>query len=137
MKKWSLFIYFNIFYVIGLVGFLFLFIFEIKNIILTNFIIIAAIALLFAKLFYWHSIKKEKLSIGIGNSQKTFLLRLVYCIFTYISPIYCILQEPYLVVSHNVSVITYVIVTILAIIGILIEKNLFFIWLQERDKNAI
>ncbi|PPR45794.1 MAG: hypothetical protein CFH18_00035 [Alphaproteobacteria bacterium MarineAlpha5_Bin8] len=137
MKKWSLFIYFNIFYVIGLVGFLFLFIFEIKNIILTNFIIIVAIALLFTKLFYWYSIKKEQLSIGIENSQKTFLLRLVYCIFTYISPIYCILQEPYLVVSHYVSVITYVIVTILAIIGILIEKNLIFIRLQERDKNAI
>ena len=137
MKKWSLFIYFNIFYVIGLVGFLFLFIFKIKNIILTNFIIIVAIALLFTKLFYWYSIKKEQLSIGIENSQKTFLLRLVYCIFTYISPIYCILQEPYLVVSHYVSVITYVIVTILAIIGILIEKNLIFIRLQERDKNAI
>ena len=74
MKNWSLFIYFNTLYVIGLVAYLFLFIFEIKNIILTNFIIIGAFILLFIKLFYWYLIREKKLNIEKKNNQKTLFL---------------------------------------------------------------
>lgn len=137
MKNWSLFIYFNIFYLFGLIGYLFLFFFEIKNIILTNFIIIAAVILLITKLFYWFSIKREQINLDIENIHKTFLLRLVFCVFTYISPVYCILQEAHLIVSHYVLLVTYTIVTILAIIGIFIERSLYFTETKDRDKNAI
>ncbi len=137
MKNWSLFIYFNTLYIIGLVAYLFLFIFEIKNIILTNFIIIGAFILLFIKLFYWYLIREKKLNIEKKNNQKTLFLRLVFCIFTYISPVYCIIQEPSIKVSHYVMVLTYTIVTILAIIGIFIDRSLFFLELKKRDKNAI
>ena len=75
MKNWSLFIYFNTLYVIGLTGYLFLFIIEIKNIILTNFIIIVGVILLFAKLFYWYLIRKKQLNQNKENSNKTFILR--------------------------------------------------------------
>ena len=78
MKNWSLFIYFNTLYVIGLIAYLFLFIFEIKNIIITNFIIIGAFILLFIKLFYWYSIREKKLNIEKKNNQKTLFLRLVF-----------------------------------------------------------
>ena len=137
MKNWSLFIYFNTFYVIGLTGYLFLFIIEIKNIILTNFIVIAGIILLFTKLFYWYLIRKKQLNLNKKNSNKTFILRLVFCIFTFISPVYCILQEPNLKVSHEVLGLTYAVVIILAIIGIFIERSLFFLELDNWDKNAI
>ena len=122
MKNWSLFIYFNIFYLFGLIGYLFLFFFEIKNIILTNFIIIGAIILLFLKLYYWYSIREKKLNFEKKNDQKTFILRLVFCIFTYVTPVYCIIQEPSLVVSHYVSMLTLFIATILAIAGVVLEK---------------
>ncbi len=137
MKNWSLFIFFNTLYVVGLVVYLFLFILEIKNIILTNFIIIGAIILLFLKLYYWYSIREKKLNIEKKNDQKKFILRLVFCIFTYVTPVYCIIQEPNIKVSHYVLGLTYTIVTILAIIGIFIERSLFFLELKKRDKNAI
>ena len=138
MKNWSLFIYFNTLYVIGLTGYLFLFIIEIKNIILTNFIIIAAVILLITKLFYWFSIKREQINLDIENIHKTFLLRLVFCVFTYISPVYCIIQEPFLIVNRYISILTFLIVTLLAIIGIFIERWLFVKESQQNvyDNNA-
>ena len=130
MKHGSAFIYFNLAYAVGLICFLILFYFNIKIIFLTNFIIIMSIALLLVKLIYWHSIRKLQRNTNSIDKQKSFLLRLTFCIFTYITPVYCIIQEPSLVVSHYVSTITFTIVTILAIIGIIIERWLFFIELQ-------
>ena len=131
MRLASAFIYFNIVYVAGLICFLILFYFNIQIILLTNLIIILSITLLIIKLAYWYSIRKSLQSIDIINKQKSYLLRLALCIFTYISPIYCIIQEPYLVVNHYVSAITFTIVTVLAIIGMFIEKWLFFIETQH------
>ena len=138
MKLGSAFIYFNIFYVAGLISFLILFYVNIQIIFLTNFIIITSITLLIIKLIYWYYIKKPKRSPNSIDKQKSFLLRLTFCIFTYISPVYCIIQEPYLVISHYVSTITLTIVTILAIIGMFIERWLFFIESQQTvyDGNA-
>ena len=127
MKLGSAFIYFNLVYVAGLISFLILFYVNIQIIFLTNFIIITSITLLIIKLIYWYYIKKPKRSPNSIDKQKYFLLRLTFCIFTYISPVYCIIQEPHLVVSHYVSTITFTIVTVLAIIGIFFEKRLFFI----------
>ena len=133
MKLGSAFIYFNVAYAAGLICFLILFYFNIKTIFLTNLIIIMSIALLFVKLLYWYSIRKPQRSTNSIDKQKSFLLRLTFCIFTYITPVYCIIQEPSLVVSHYVSTITFTIVTVLAIIGMFIERWLFF---TESKRNA-
>ena len=44
---------------------------------------------------------------------------------SYIVPVYYIIQEPFLVVSNNILVFTFLIVIILVIIGIFIENFLF------------
>ena len=126
MKLESAFIYFNVTYAIGLICFLILFYFNTPIILLTNFIIIVSISLLITKLAYWYSIRKSLRSTNSIDKQKSFILRLTFCILTYITPVYCIIQEPHLVVSHYVSTITFTVVTVLAIIGIFIERWLFF-----------
>ena len=133
MKYGSAFIYLNLSYAAGLIYFLILFYINIQIIFLTNFIIIVSITLLLLKLAYWYSIRKTLRNINSIDKQKFFLLRLTFCIFTYITPVYCIIQEPHLVVSHYVSTITFTIVTVLAIIGIFIERWLFFMESQHTD----
>ena len=133
MKHGSAFIYVNAVYAVILICFLILFYINIRVIFLTNFIIIASITLLIIKLAYWFSIRKALQKINSIDKQKYFLLRLTFCTFTYITPFYCIIQEPHLVVSHYVSAITFTIVTILAIIGIFIERRLFFMESQHAD----
>ena len=127
MKLGSAFIYLNVAYAAGLISFLILFYINIQIIFLTNFIIIASITLLIIKLAYWYYIRKTLQNINSIDKQKYFLFRLTFCILTYITPVYFIIQEPHLVVSHYVSTITFTIVTILAIIGMFIERWLFFI----------
>ena len=133
MKIRSAFIYFNVAFAVGLICFLILFYFNTQIIFLTNFIIIIAITLQIYKLAYWYSIRKTLQGINTIDKQKSFLLRLMFCILTYITPVYCIIQEPYLVVSHYVSAITFTIVTVLAIIGMFIERRLFFMESQYAD----
>ena len=133
MKHRSAFIYFNITYAAGLICLLILFYFNIQIILLTNFIIIVSIALLIIKLAYWYYIRKTLQSMNSVDKQKSFLFRLTFCIFTYITPVYYIIQEPHLVVSHYVSIITFTIVIVLAIIGMFIERRLFFMESQHTD----
>ena len=133
MKRDSTFLYFNVAYAAGLICFLILFYFKVKIIFLTIFIIIISAVLLIFKLLYWYSIRIVQQSINGVDKQKYFLFRLTFCIFTYITPVYCIIQEPNLVVSHYVSTITFTIVTVLAIIGMFIERWLFF---TESKRNA-
>ena len=133
MKHESAFIYFNLAYVAGLICFLILFYINIQIIFLTNFIIISSIAVLVVKLAYWYTIRKTVRSLNSIDKQKYFLLRLTFCILTYITPVYCIIQEPHLIVSHYVSTVTFSIATVLAIIGMFIEKRLFFIEAQHGD----
>jgi len=133
MKVRSAFIYFNVAFAVGLICFLILLYFNTQIIFLTNFIIIIAITLQIYKLAYWYSIRKTLQGRNTIDKQKSFLLRLMFCILTYITPVYCIIQEPYLVVSHYVSAITFTIVTVLAIIGMFIERRLFFMESQYAD----
>ena len=138
MKYGSAFIYLNLSYAAGLICFLILFYINMQIIFLTNFIIIVSITLLLIKLAYWYSIRKTLQNINSIDKQKSFLLKLTFCIFTYVTPVYFILQEPSLVVSHYVSTITCSIVTLLAIIGICIEKWLFYTESQQTfyDSNV-
>ena len=130
-NRWLLF-FIHITLVAGLICFLILFYFEIQNILLTYCIIIMSIILLISKLLYWFSIRKAQSRINEFNRQNIFLQRLTICVFTYISPVYCIIQEPFLIVNRYISILTFLIVTLLAIIGIFIEKWLF---VKESQKN--
>ena len=131
-NRWLLF-FIHITLVAGLICFLILFYFEIQNILLTYFIIIMSIILLISKLLYWFSIRKTQSRINGFDKQNIFLLRLTICVFTYISPVYCIIQEPFLIVNRYISIVTFLIVTLLAIIGIFIERRLF---IKESQKNV-
>ena len=136
-NRWLLF-FIHITLVAGLICFLILFYFEIQNILLTYFIIIMSIILLISKLLYWFSIRKTQSRINGFDKQNIFLLRLTICVFTYISPVYCIIQEPFLIVNRYISILTFLIVTLLAIIGIFIERWLFVKESQQNvyDNNA-
>ena len=136
-NRWLLF-FIHITLVAGLICFLILFYFEIQNILLTYFIIIMSIILLISKLLYWFSIRKTQSRINGFDKQNIFLLRLTICVFTYISPVYCIIQEPFLIVNRYISILTFLIVTLLAIIGMFIERWLFAKESQQNiyDNNA-
>ena len=136
-NRWLLF-FFHSALVAGLSCFLILFYFETKNILLTYSIIIMSIILLISKLLYWFSIRKAQSRVNEFNKQNIFLQRLTICVFTYISPVYCIIQEPFLIVNRYISLLTFLIVTLLAIIGIFIERWLFVKESQQNiyDNNA-
>ena len=138
MKNRWLLLFIHFAFVAGLICFLILFYLEIKNILLTYCIIIMSTILLITKLLYWFSIRKTQSRINGFDKQNIFLLRLTICVFTYISPVYCIIQEPFLIVNRYISILTFLIVTLLAIIGIFIERWLFIKELQQNvyDDNA-
>ena len=121
MKNRWLQLFLNLAFIAGLICFTALFYFKIKNIFLTYYIIIMSIILLILKLQFWYTIKNLRYGFEKGS---IFLHRLAICLFTYISPVYCIVQEPYLIVNRYISLITFIIVTILAIIGILMDLRL-------------
>tara|TARA_Y100000590_G_scaffold400972_1_gene485508 strand:+ start:1712 stop:2107 length:396 start_codon:yes stop_codon:yes gene_type:complete len=123
MKLELAFKYLNLAYAFGLICFLFLFYFKIKIIFLTNFITILSIILLITKLGHWFNIRKINKNI---DKKKSFLYRLSICILAYITPVYCIIQNPNLVISHHITAITLTIVVILAIIGLVMERKLSF-----------
>ena len=70
-------------------------------------------------------------------NEKILLLKLLCCIFVYITPVFYIIQQPYLIVNHYVSVITFIIVIVLAIIGIFLERKIFLYVSKMKDNNAI
>lgn len=76
------------------------------------------------------SIRKNFLTneiISNIDNKSSFILRSSCIILTYITPFYCLIQTPTLVVNDDVAFITYLISNILAIVGIIIERWLFFI----------
>ena len=76
---------------------------------------------------YWYSVRNYKI-----NFKDIFLLRLTICVFIYISPVYCIIQEPFIIVNNYISLATLSIVTLLAILGIYIER-----WLYIKESEVI
>ena len=61
------------------------------------------------------------------NNSKSFILRLSFCIFTYVTPAYYFFQYKHLVVSDYIISFTLIIISIIALIGMFIERYLFFI----------
>ena len=129
------FIYFNLAYATALVIFLILFYFEIEIIFLTNFIIIISATLLFVKILNWYFIDRNIGRASKNERQKKILFRLFYCILTYITPFYCIIQQPSLVVSYYISAVTLTIAILLAIVAIIIEKFLKIIEYNKKNLN--
>ncbi len=72
---------------------------------------------LLIKLFYWYNISK--------SSERENLLRFSFLVLTYFLPIYMIIQEPTLIIDITILKISFLIIFIFALIGILIERYLF------------
>ena len=117
----------NFLVLFSIITFTILFYFQITNNFLSSFIIIICITTLLLKLSYWYSLRQFSETIKIINKSNVFLLRLAFCIFTYITPTYYIIQQPSLVISEHVILVTLIIISILALIGLILEKYLFFI----------
>ena len=127
MKNRLLQLILQITYIAGLIFYVIFFYFGVKNIILTYYIIIISFILLVSQLVYWYSVRNYKI-----NFKDIFLLRLTICVFIYISPVYCIIQEPFIIVNNYISLATLSIVTLLAILGIYIER-----WLYIKESEVI
>ena len=111
----------------SIITFTILFYFQITNNFLSSFIVIICITTLLVKLSYWYTIRKSSEMIKIINKPNIFLLRLAFCIFTYITPTYYILQQPSLVLSNYIMLVTLIIISILTLIGIILERYLFIL----------
>ena len=111
----------------SIIVFTILFYFQITINFLSGFIGIISITTLLLKLLYWYLIRRSSEIINTINRSNAFLLRLAFCIFTYITPTYYILQQPSLVISNYVILVTLIIISILAFVGIIMERYLFFI----------
>ena len=61
------------------------------------------------------------------KKEKGDFLRLCFGILTCILPIYMIVQEPSLIIDNVILKLTFFLVLIFALIGMLIERYLFFI----------
>jgi DMSO reductase anchor subunit len=112
-----------------------LFCFGEKNIFLSNLIVIFSLITFSLKLLYWYSIKKFSKSETINeiNKSKLFLLRLTFSTFIYLAPAYYIFNQKSLVMNDDIILITLIIISIIAFIGIFIERHLFFI----ESKNTV
>ena len=100
----------------SLVIFLIFYYYDIHNPILTNLIVIILPTTLFIKLLYWYSIRLKKtrdirsaFELKKNNKKNSFFLRTCCIVLTYISPTYCLLQTPTLVVSNDIMVSIYII----------------------------
>ena len=139
MFRRSVIVSLNLLYLLALVLFLILFNFQIKIKFLTNLIIITSIVLMFLQLLYWYIKYNKILQIQKKSilNEKSLLLRLLCCILVYITPVFYIVQQPYLIVNHEISVITFIIIIVLALIGIFFERKIFIYDLKMKDNNAI
>ena len=110
--------------------------FEIRNIFLSYFIIILSTILFISKLINWKIVENLK---HYKIESNNYFNRLLISILTYIVPVYCIIQEPYLIVNRYISILTFIIITILAIIGILIDKEIFIknFKIKNYDKKTL
>ena len=61
------------------------------------------------------------------NVPRSLILRLSVCIFTYLTPAYYFSRKEHLIVDQNIITITLIVISILALVGMCIERYLFFI----------
>ena len=120
-------------YVVSAIGMVFLIIYYVSSFFQNNsdylfYITIFVLSgCLLIKLFYWYNIRK--------SSERENFLRFAFLILTYFLPIYMIIQEPTLIIDVTILKISYLIIFILAFIGILIERYLFI--MKENIKKSL
>ena len=95
-NKW-LDLFFHMLLVGALVSFTIFIYFEIRNIFLSYFIIILCTILFISKLINWRIIENLKHYKIESNS---YFNRLLISILTYIVPVYCVIQEPNLIINR-------------------------------------
>ena len=95
--------------------------FEIISIKTTIIILILSNLL---KLIYWQVIKSNNIHI-IKNEKNNFLF-IVFFILTFVLPTYMVYQKNSLIIDEQISQISLLIILIFAILGMLIEKHIFF-----------
>ena len=76
------------------------------------------------KLIYWQIIRSNNINI-IKNEKNNFLF-LVFFILTFVLPIYMVYQKTSLIIDEQISQISLLIILIFAMLGIIIEKYIFF-----------
>ena len=112
-----------------ILGFIFsytsFFYFGASNLFLSKLILIFSLITLLLKLSYWYTIRN--LAPLKKNKSKVFILRLAFCTFTYLTPTYYIFNQNNLILNHDIILITLILISIIASIGILIERYLFII----------
>ena len=129
-------IYFlNFIFLASLILYTILFYLEIKVNMLSNSIIIFSLTALFHKLLYWYLIKNN---FNYSNLNKTYrhkniLLCLTFCIFTYLTPAYYIFKKDSMVMNDEIIFFTLLLILSLSLIGIFIERYLFFIKSEEKN----
>ena len=109
---------------LSFIAYTILFYFKININYFENFIIINSIVALLFKLFYWYSLKISPREGKIVKKSNLYFLRLAFSIFTYILPIYYLIQKNNLVVSDYIILITLIIISLFILAGIIIEKYL-------------
>ena len=95
--------------------------FEIISIKTTIIILILSNLL---KLIYWQVIRSNNIHI-IKNEKNNFLF-IVFFILTFVLPTYMVYQKTSLIIDEQISKISLLIILIFAIMGMLIEKHIFF-----------
>jgi len=98
--------------------------FDTYEIISSRITIIILILSNLLKLIYWQVIKSNNTNI-IKNEKINFLF-LVFLILTFVLPTYMVYQKTSLIIDETISQISLLIILIFAILGMLIEKYIFF-----------
>tara|TARA_B100000579_G_scaffold157283_1_gene127982 strand:- start:149 stop:598 length:450 start_codon:yes stop_codon:yes gene_type:complete len=110
-------------------------VFDLKQLFSNNLtILILSTATLF-KLIYWQFFKSIKTN-NIKDVRISFL-KLTFLILTFALPIYMILQEPKLVIDQQMSKISFFLILLFLIIGIFIERYLFFLQIKNYKNKQL
>ena len=115
---------FNLLILVCLITYTILFFLKIKINFFSNFIILLSLSTLFIRLIFWYLIKKSS-NLLKNISSNLLLARLGSSIFIYITPSFYIQQQPSLVMSNNVILITLIVISIIVFCGIFMEKYFF------------
>ena len=65
-------------------------------------------------------------NIHIIKNEKNNFLFIIFFILTFVLPTYMVYQKNSLIIDEQISQISLLIILIFAILGMLIEKNIFF-----------
>ena len=112
-----------------IISYTFFFYFGNSNLFLTKLILIFSSITLFLKLLHWYLIKD--LNTLKNNNSKIFILRLAFCTFIYLAPTYYIFNQNSLILNQDIVLITLILISIIASVGIFIERYLFVIELNN------